>query len=242
MIGEQRQRLPALACAPLRIAPDEPHEHRDEREREEHHACREEVDRRDERENGDRYDDGQDDLREVARERRLERVDARHGGGRDLCALGAVERGRLPPKPRLDDVQPKLGDHVAGCAPPDDLEAPRAQRARDDDRDEQPERRPDVLERRALESARGHTREQHRLGEHEQRRGDTEHRRPRRAASGPRAHGGRGAGRGGASECLRRRRRARLAARVDPAAAVGTRTRAPRDRRASPRRSLPPPA
>ena len=152
MVGEQRQRLPALACAPLRIAADEPHEHGDEREREEHHACREEIDRRDEREDGDRHDDRQDDLREVARERRLERVHARHGGGRHLRALGAVERGRPAAKPRLDDVEPELGDHVAGCAPADDLEAPRAERARNDDPDEQHERRRDLAERRALES------------------------------------------------------------------------------------------
>ena len=93
-LREQRERLPALARAVLRVAPDEPHEDRDERKRQQHDAGREEVDRRDERENGDGHDEREDDLREVAGERRLERLDARDRGGRDLGALRAVERRR----------------------------------------------------------------------------------------------------------------------------------------------------
>ncbi len=41
VVREQRQRLPALARAPLRVTADEPHEHRDEGQREEHHPGRE---------------------------------------------------------------------------------------------------------------------------------------------------------------------------------------------------------
>ena len=51
----------ASACqrsrrAPLGVATDEPHEHGHERQREEHHARRERIDRRDEHEDGDRHD------------------------------------------------------------------------------------------------------------------------------------------------------------------------------------------
>ena len=51
-----------------------------------------------------------------------------------LC--DAVERRRLPSKPRLDDVEPELGDHVAGRPPTRHLEAPRGERPRRDDSDE----------------------------------------------------------------------------------------------------------
>ena len=48
VVREHRERLPALACAPLRVTADEPHEDGDERQREEHHARSERVDGRDE--------------------------------------------------------------------------------------------------------------------------------------------------------------------------------------------------
>ena len=136
VVREERERLPALPRAPLRLTPDEPHEHGHEREGQEHDSRREEIDRRDQDEHGDRDDDRENDLREVARERRLQRVDAGDCGRRDLRALSAVERRRLPSKPRLDDVEPKLGDHVAGRPPAGDLEAPRGERPRRDDSDE----------------------------------------------------------------------------------------------------------
>ena len=54
--GELRECPPARACAPLGVAADEPHEDGDEREREEHDAGRDEVDRGDEDEDCDRHD------------------------------------------------------------------------------------------------------------------------------------------------------------------------------------------
>ena len=48
-------------------------------------------------------------LREVAGERRLERVDAADGSRRHLGALGAVEGGRPVAEPPLDDVEPQVG-------------------------------------------------------------------------------------------------------------------------------------
>ena len=58
-------------------------------------AGRDRVDRGDEDEHRDRDGDGEHDLRQIARERRLERVDAADRRRRDLGALGAVERSRL---------------------------------------------------------------------------------------------------------------------------------------------------
>ena len=78
----------------------------------------------------DRDDRGEHGLRDVPRERRLERVHAGHGRGRDLRALRAVERGRLPSESRLDDVEAELRDDLTGRPPPGDLEAPDGQRAR----------------------------------------------------------------------------------------------------------------
>ena len=91
---------------PLGVAADEPHEDRHEREREQHDAGRDGVDRGDEREHGDRHDERQHELRQVAGERRLERVHAADGGGRELGALGAVEGGRPVAEPPLDEVEP----------------------------------------------------------------------------------------------------------------------------------------
>ncbi len=124
VVREHRERLPPLACAPLRVTADEPHEDGDERQREEHHARSERIDGRDEDQDGDRYDRGQDELREVARERRLECVDAGDSRGGDLRAARSVECGRLPSQPRLYDVEAQLRDHVAGSAPPRHLERP----------------------------------------------------------------------------------------------------------------------
>ena len=174
VVREQRQRLPALPRTALRVPPDEPHEHRDERQGQQHHAGGKKVDRRHEHENRDRHDDGEDDLREVAREGRLERVHARHGGRRNLGALDAVERSRPAPQPRLDEVEPKLGDDIRCRPTPCDLETPRRNGAADDDGAEDDERRRHVGERRAAERARGDARQQDGLREHEQRHDDSE--------------------------------------------------------------------
>ena len=85
--------------------------------------------------------DRQHDLRQVARERRLERVDA---GDRDRCDLGAlrpVERRRLIAEPSLDELEPEPCQHVGCGAPADGFEAPGRRRADDGGQDEQRERR-----------------------------------------------------------------------------------------------------
>ena len=61
-----------------------------ERQRREQHERRDEVDRGDPGEHSHRHDAREDDLRQVAREVRLEAVDALHSGRRDLGACGAV--------------------------------------------------------------------------------------------------------------------------------------------------------
>ncbi len=79
----------------LGVAADQPHEHRDERQRDEHHERRGQVDRADEREDRDRHDarrarPAAGSARSTPRARRPLRR-----RGRDLAALGPVERGRL---------------------------------------------------------------------------------------------------------------------------------------------------
>ena len=171
---EQRQRLPALPRVPGRGAADQPHEDRDERQREQHDPGRERVDRGDEHEHGDRDDGCEEDLRQVTGERGLERVDAVHRGRRDLGALGAVERGRVVAQPGLDEVEPQLREDAGRRAPPPGLEAPGCAGARHDHDDEQLERQRHVRERRPVERPCRDPSEQYRLCEDEQRRGEAE--------------------------------------------------------------------
>ena len=58
-------------------------------------------------------DAGEDELRQVAREVALERLDAVDRRGRDLAGLRAVDRDRLGGQPPGDEIQPQLGQHVA---------------------------------------------------------------------------------------------------------------------------------
>ena len=87
---EPPQRLPALARALLGVAADQPHEHRHERQREQHDQRRLPVDHRDPGDDQERHDRGEHDLRQVAREVALERLDPLYRDGRDLGAAGAV--------------------------------------------------------------------------------------------------------------------------------------------------------
>ena len=103
---EQRERLPPLAGTLLRVAADEPHEHRHERQRQQHHPCGDGVDHRDEHEHRDRDGDSEDDLRQIAGERRLERVDSADSRRSHLGALSAIERGGMIAKPSLDELEP----------------------------------------------------------------------------------------------------------------------------------------
>ena len=133
-----------------------------------------EVDRGDEGEHGDRDDGRQHELREVAGERGLERVDAADGERRHLRALGAVERGRPVAEPALDDVQTQVGERARRRPPPCDLEAPGGRSAARRHDDEEDERGQELPERGAGEAASRDAREQHRLGEDEQRGDDSQ--------------------------------------------------------------------
>ena len=172
---ETRQGLPALTRSPLGVPADQPHEDRDERQRQEHDTGGDRVDHRHEDEHGDRHHHGQHDLRQVAREGRLERVDASDGDRRHLGALGPVETCWAVAEPSLDDVEAELGEHVGRGAPARDLEPPRGRRARDGDEREQDQRLADLGERGTVERARHDACEQHRLGEDEERGDDAEH-------------------------------------------------------------------
>ena len=176
MRGENCERLPPLVRALRGVAADEPHEDRHERQRQQQQPGGDRIEHGDEREHGDRDDAGEDDLRQIARERRLERADARDRERRDLAALRSVERSRLRAQPGRDEVEPQLRENRRRAAPSGDLEAPREQRARREHRDEQDDARPDRGERRTVERARDDPREQQRLTEDEQRRTDAEHR------------------------------------------------------------------
>ena len=171
---EERERLPPLAGALLRIAADQPHEHRHERQRQQHHPRGDGVDYRDEHEHRDRDRDGEDDLRQIAGERRLERVDSRHGRRGHLGALGAVERGGLIAKPSLDELEPQGREDVGRSSPADDLEARGCGRPTDRSRDEQGERHGQLVESGPVEGARRDGGDQDGLGEDEQRGDDAE--------------------------------------------------------------------
>ena len=172
---QEHQRLPALTRSVLRVAPDEPHEDRDERQREQHEPGRDEVERGHEREDGNRDDDGEHDLRQVAGVGGLERVDARDGGRRHLGALDAVEGGRLALQAPLDEVEPQRREDAHGGSSPDGLEAPGCQCPPGDDEDQKHERGGHIRQRRAVEGPGGDARDQDGLGEDEERGGDPEY-------------------------------------------------------------------
>ena len=106
------------------------------------------------------------DLRQVAGERRLERVDAGDRERGDLGALGTVERRRLIAQPPLDELEPEPRQHVGRGAP--------ARRPRSPRRPPRGRRRPDEQDERRRPGRARHVR---------RRRGR------RRARSGPPARG-----------------------------------------------------
>ncbi len=158
----------------LGVPADEPHEDRDQRQREHHHAGGQRVYRDDERENRDGDDQRRDQIRQIAREGDVEGIHARDRGRRELGALRAVERRRRVPETRLDEVEPQLRDHLRGGAPAGRLESPRGHRPGEDHGHESAEWPCDVPERGAAEGARRDPRQEHRLREHEQGRDDAE--------------------------------------------------------------------
>ena len=204
--GEDRERLPPLVRALRRVPADEPHEDRHERQRQQQQPGGDRVEHRHEREHRHRHDDGEDDLRQIPRERRLQRADPRDRERRDLAALRPVERRRLRAQPLRDEIEPELREDRRRAAPTGDLEAPREQRARREHRDEQDDARLDLRERRAVERTRDDPREQQRLAEDEQRRADAERPRRLRAAPVPAARASAVAGRALRPPPARRRR------------------------------------
>ena len=176
MRREQPERKPALACALLRLAADQPHEHGHERQREQHQPGRDRVDRDDEREHGHRNDDREHDLRQIAGEVGLEPVDALHCGRRDLAGLGAVERERLSPEPALYELEAELGQDRGRGAAAGHLEAPRQDAPPGERECEQDEVERDIGQRRARERLRHDSCDQDRLDEDEPRGQGTEDR------------------------------------------------------------------
>ena len=160
----------------LGVAADEPHEDRDQGQSEHHHPGRERVDRDDERENRDGDHERRDQIRQIAREGRIEGVHARNRGRRELGAFRTVERRGSVSETRLDEVEPQLRDHLRRGAPAGRLESPRGDGTREDHGHERAQRPRDVRKRRAAEGAGRDPRQEHRLREHEQRRDDAEER------------------------------------------------------------------
>ncbi len=137
---------------------------------------RDEVEGGDQDQYGNGNDGGEDELGEVATEQPLERLHAGDCCGRNLGALGAVERGRVPLQPGGDEVEPELRDDTRGRVGADRLEAPGRGGTRDDHGHEESQRRCDVREGGAVEAACDHAREQHGLGENEKGGNDSENR------------------------------------------------------------------
>ena len=73
---------------------------------------------------GERDDRREHDLRQVAGEVRLERLDALHRGRGDLAGLRPVGRRRLRRQPARDERQAQLGEHARSRAAPGDLHPP----------------------------------------------------------------------------------------------------------------------
>ena len=149
---QQPQREPALTRASLGVAPDQPHEHRHERQRQQQDQRGLDVDPGDPAEDDERHEAREHDLREVAREVRLERVDPLDGCGRDLAGLDAVQRSGLGSEPARHQRHPQLGEHRRRRAPAGDLERPRARSARGEGEREQHELGPHVAQRARRET------------------------------------------------------------------------------------------
>ena len=173
---EERHRLPALPGAGAGRAADQPEEDRHERQRQQHEPGRDEVEGGDQDQDGNGNDCGEDELGEIATEQSLERLDAGDRGGRDLGALGPVERRRIPLQPRADEVEPELRDDAGRCVGADRLEPPGRRARATHDHEEERQGRRDVREGGAVERPCHDPREQHGLGEHEQGGNDPEHR------------------------------------------------------------------
>jgi hypothetical protein len=171
---QQPQREPVSPGPVLRVPADQPHEERHERQRQQHQERRIEVDRRHPREHGDRDDRREHHLREVPAEVAAKRVDALHGGRRDLASLDAVESGGLSAQSPLDEREAEVREHRRRGPVACDLEAPREKPARREREHEQHELWCYRSRRCTVEEPRDDRRQQRRLDEHERRGPDPE--------------------------------------------------------------------
>ena len=168
---EQPEREPSLTRAILGVPADQPHEDGDERQREQHQAGGQGIDRHDQAEHRQRHQDRKHDLGQVAGEIRLEPVhtlDRRRG---DLACLGAVERDRLVAKPRLDERKTKVGEDRRSRAAPGYFEDPRQHAPPRESQRQQEKVERDVAQRRAGEGLGDDLRDQCRLKQNDHGRG-----------------------------------------------------------------------
>ncbi len=172
MIGEERQRQPALARALFGVAANQPHEHRHERQRREHDQRRHVIDRRHPREHRDRHEDREHDLRQVARVVGLQRVDPLHCGRRQLAPMHAVERRGLGAQAALEQRQAQFGEYARGAAAPRRLKAPCQDAAPSRDEHQQEQFAAKILQWGAVKRTCHHARQQRRLQENQQRTGE----------------------------------------------------------------------
>ena len=168
-VGRQEaQGEPPLPGSLLRVTPDQPHEHRDERERGEHHQRRAKVDRGHEHQDGHGNDTGEHQLRQVPGEVGLEAVDALTAAATISPSSAAVRRPRLAAEAPLDEVQPKLGEHRVGRAAAGDLERPGERAAGGEGEREQEHVGPQGRRGRAVEGSGHDPRQQERLQQHDE--------------------------------------------------------------------------
>ena len=109
-----------------------------------------------------------------AREHRLEGVDAGHRRHSQLGIVLCIEAGGGVAQPAPDQVAAKRAQHVGRGQPADHVESPGGRRPRghhDAQRRQRDGQRPRPG---AVERARGDVGDQHRLGQHQQRRDDPE--------------------------------------------------------------------
>ena len=188
MRREAPQSPPARLGPVLGVAADQRHEHGHQGQREQHDQRRLEVHDRHPDEHQKRDDRGEHDLRQVAREVALQRLDPLHRDGGDLGAFRAVDCRRLRAQSLLDERQAELGQHAPGGSASGHLHAPRECAPSEERDQEQADVHPEGVKRRAVKRPRDDQREQAGLEQHRQRHADAQHRvdreqRPRRPRS-----------------------------------------------------------
>ena len=137
---------------PLRArAPDQHHEHDHERDRQREQHADDRVVPEHDRDEAGRHDRGQRDLRHRLRVVLGERVDAVHGGGRELAAPRVLHPPRARGQHVLGDEPAQRGERLRGGTAPEPLRGRGRRRPHEDRRAEHDERARGgaVTERRA---------------------------------------------------------------------------------------------